>query len=240
MRSMWFATLVAFIVTFGLVMGFAHSSEIYEDTSRHVGFGVSGGGNTGSLSVTGVVPYEDEKWKGWLGGYAQQINEGTEIQSQTINARTEAGYKFTERISVNGFVDGTRDKLRGIDRQMQVGGFVLADVLETDLVSVSVGVGNYLENKTARADLELEDTDPTVVRLLAYGKVSGYGQTLIIKTTPQIDFSDLQVELQPKFAYSVAENIDLALALVVGYETKPLDPDKNIYGSYTLQGVVRF
>ena len=212
-----------------------------EDTAtRHIGIGTSGGGSTNSLSFVGIVPFKEGKYTGWVGGFAQQISEGDEIQAQTVNVHAEGEIEFTELLGVTVFGDVLRDRFRGIDRQLQGGFFVSADVIEEDGFDVTVGLGNYVQDKQAREDLELTELDPTTVHLLAYAKTSYRNVSVVWRFTPELDLTNPHVEARPKASWQVSDKWGVTVGGIVGFEDEALVDDERLYYSYQLQGTYSF
>lgn len=213
--------------------------EIAHDV-RQVAIGVDGSGGGNSLSATLIVPFEQGKTSGWAGGFAQQQSNDGEVIEQMLNAHATGGYALHDRVDINAFVDWTRDKERGIAGQSQIGAFVNVDIYADNRLALNGGAGNFVENKQARDDLGLKDTDPNVVRALAYVQLKYDRYVLMNRFTPQIDFSDLQFMVEPTATYSLSDKLSLVVKAKLGYETEPLVEGEEFYTSYQLQLSSRF
>ena len=210
--------------------------DVFKDEdkdTRHVSLGVSGGGDVSSLSVAAVVPFETEKYEGWVGGFTQQTSKGTEIQSATRNFHSEAGYKITSKLNANVFADMLSDHIRGISQQFQTGFFFSYDLIDEEDFEVTLGAGNYAQDKKARTDLELTDMDPTSIHTLIYAKIDYEGIFTVLRLAPEIDLSNFNAELRPKVSKQLADGFDLGISGVFGYDSQPL-ADKYFYWSYAL------
>lgn len=233
--------LLFFMVAMLMCVGvYAQTDDPFKDedlTSKHVGIGTTGGGGANSLSATLIVPFETDKWNLWIGGFMQQVTEGSELHSQTINLHVEPEYKVTPRVSINAYGDALRDHVREINGQVQFGGFVTYDFVETDDVGVKIGVGNYLQNRQVQEDLEREATDPTTVHLLGYAKTRYKMVSNTFRFTPKLDMSNPAFELKPKATFAVSKDWALTVGGIVGYEQEAAE---QVYWSYQIQGTYSF
>ncbi len=55
------------------------------------------------------------------------------------------------------------------------------------------------------------------------------------KFTPKIDFSDLQVSVEPTATYTLSDTLSLIVRAKLGYETEPLVEGEEFFTSYQLQ-----
>ena len=231
MKTLCFTLLLAFVA---VSISYAQYDEIAHDV-RQINIGVAGMNDDTSFSATAIVPIDQNKIEGWSGLYTQQQTSDGEVTSQVINAHTVVGYAFHERVGINAFADWNRDKQRGIAGQTQLGAFVSVDLYEDKGWRVNGGAGNFLENKQAREDLELKETDPNVVRALAYVRAQYSRYSIMYKFTPKIDFSDLQVSVEPTATYTLSDTLSLIVRAKLGYETEPLVEGEEFFTSYQLQ-----
>ena len=231
MKTLCFTLLLAFVA---VSISYAQYDEIAHDV-RQINIGIAGMNDDTSFSATAILPIDQNKIEGWSGLYTQQQTSDGEVTSQVINAHTVVGYAFHERVGINAFVDWNRDKQRGIAGQTQLGAFVSVDLYEDKGWRVNGGAGNFLENKQAREDLELKDTDPNVVRALAYVRAQYSRYSVMCKFTPKIDFSDLQVSVEPTATYTLSDTLSLIVRAKLGYETEPLAEGEEFFTSYQLQ-----
>ncbi len=231
MKTLCFTLLLAFVVA---SISYGQYDELAHDV-RQINIGIAGMNDDTSFSATAIVPINQNKIEGWGGFYGQQQTSDGEVTSQVLNAHTVVGYAFHERVGVNAFVDWNRDKQRGIAGQTQLGAFVSVDLYEDKGWRVNGGAGNFLENKQAREDLELKETDPNVVRALAYLRAQYSRYSVMYRFTPRIDFSDLQVSLEPTATYTLSDTLSLILRAKLGYETEPLVEGEEFFTSYQLQ-----
>ncbi len=229
----WFLVLVTAMMVL-VSSGYAQYDEIAHDV-RQINIGIAGMNDDTSFSATAIVPIDQNKIEGWGGFYGQQQTSGGEVTSQVLNAHTVVGYAFHERVGINAFVDWNRDKQRGIAGQTQLGAFVSVDLYEDKGWRVNGGAGNFLENKQAREDLELKETDPNVVRALAYVRAQYSRYSVMYRFTPKIDFSDLQVSVEPTATYTLSDTLSLIVRAKLGYETEPLVEGEEFFTSYQLQ-----
>ena len=222
----------------------AHEEETPFDelnlTQRIIGIGIDGLNDDLSLSATVVVPVRVKKIEGWVGGFAQQQSNDGDVTSQLINGHTVLGYKLSERFTINSFADYLRDKDRGIDSQVQLGGFLSADLIDTNTFHLSAGAGNFVENQQARDDLDLKETDPNVLRFLAYAKAAYGRYSIIQRITPQVDLSDIRIELEPTGSWSLGEKASLVAKLRFIYESHPIIEDKYTSSAFQIQWQSRF
>ena len=227
----WLSVLFILAMCAGWALsGFAQYDEI--DVGRNlVNVGFDGAGDHTSLSVTAVAPISqfDDRFSGWLGGFAQQQTTDGAITAQTLNAHAQVGWRF-----LNAFGDWTRDKLRGISSQSQVGGFVSAPRFRYAGVGFTAGAGNFLENKQTQADLEVKETDPNVVRWLIYCRASYSNYAALVKLTPALDGADMQASFEPRARYALSDRLAVVLSGIFGYESEPLT-DSSVYSSYQAQ-----
>lgn len=214
--------------------GYGQYDEIAHDV-RQINVGIAGMNDDTSFSATAILPIDQNKIEGWSGLYTQQQTSDGEVTSQVINVHTVVGYAFHERVGINAFVDWNRDKQRGIAGQTQLGAFVSVDLYEDKGWRVNGGAGNFLENKQAREDLELKETDPNVVRALAYVRAQYSRYSVMYRFTPKIDFSDLQVSVEPTATYTLSDTLSLIVRAKLGYETEPLVEGEEFFTSYQLQ-----
>ena len=231
MKTLCFTLLLAFVA---VSISYAQYDEIAHDV-RQINIGIAGMNDDTSFSATAILPIDQNKIEGWSGLYTQQQTSDGEVTSQVINAHTVVGYAFHERVGINAFVDWNRDKQRGIAGQTQLGAFVSVDLYEDKGWRVNGGAGNFLENKQAREDLELKETDPNVVRALAYVRAQYSRYSIMYKFTPKIDFSDLQVSVEPTATYTLSDTLSLIVRAKLGYETEPLVEGEEFFTSYQLQ-----
>ena len=228
-----------FLVLITAVTVFASSGYGQYDDVAHdqnlINLGVAGMNDDTSVSATVIAPINQERIDGWVGLYGQQQTHEGELTSQLLNAHAVVGYGFLERFSVNAFADWTKDRQRGISGQTQIGGFVAADLYETDEVKVTGGAGNFLENKQVRGDLELKDTDPNVSRWLFYSLAKYRRYSLLSKITPKANFGDFQVSLEPTATYTLSDSLSLVVRAKLGYETEPVVEGEGFFTSYQLQ-----
>ena len=232
-KMKWFLVLATAMMVLGS-SGYTQYDELAHDV-RQINIGIAGMNDDTSFSATVIVPINQNKIEGWGGFYGQQQTSDGEVTSQVLNAHTVVGYAFHERVGVNAFVDWNRDKQRGIAGQTQLGAFVSVDLYEDEGWRVNGGAGNFLENKQAREDLELKDTDPNVVRALAYIRAQYSRYSVMCKFTPKIDFSDLQVSVEPTATYTLSDTLSLIVRAKLGYETEPLVEGEEFFTSYQLQ-----
>ena len=226
--------VLVLVLYFCSMYAYAQYDEIAHDV-RQINIGIAGMNDDTSFSATAIVPIDQNKIEGWGGFYGQQQTSGGEVTSQVLNAHTVVGYAFHERVGINAFVDWNRDKQRGIAGQTQLGAFVSVDLYEDKGWRVNGGAGNFLENKQAREDLELKETDPNVVRALAYLRAQYSRYSVMYRFTPKIDFSDLQVSVEPTATYTLSDTLSLILRAKLGYETEPLVEGEEFFTSYQLQ-----
>ena len=231
MKTLCFTLLLAFVAA---SISYGQYDELAHDV-RQINIGIAGMNDDTSFSATAIVPINQNKIEGWGGFYGQQQTSDGEVTSQVLNAHTVIGYAFHERAGVNAFVDWNRDKQRGIAGQTQLGAFVSVDLYEDKGWRVNGGAGNFLENKQAREDLELKETDPNVVRALAYLRAQYSRYSVMYRFTPKIDFSDLQVSLEPTATYTLSDTLSLIVRAKLGYETEPLVEGEEFFTSYQLQ-----
>ena len=231
MKTLCFTLLLAFVA---VSISYAQYDEIAHDV-RQINIGIAGMNDDTSFSATAILPIDQNKIEGWSGLYTQQQTSDGEVTSQVINVHTVVGYAFHERVGINAFVDWNRDKQRGIAGQTQLGAFVSVDLYEDKGWRVNGGAGNFLENKQAREDLELKETDPNVVRALAYVRAQYSRYSVMYKFTPKIDFSDLQVSVEPTATYTLSDTLSLIVRAKLGYETEPLVEGEEFFTSYQLQ-----
>ncbi|MDE0298599.1 MAG: hypothetical protein OXN17_08210 [Candidatus Poribacteria bacterium] len=231
MKILCFTLLLAFVMA---SISFAQYDELAHDV-RQISIGIAGMNDDTSVSTAAILPINQNRIEGWGGIYGQQQSSGGEVTSQVLNAHAVIGYAFHERVGVNAFVDWNRDKQRGIAGQTQLGGFVSVDLYEDDGWRVNGGAGNFLENKQAREDLELKDADPNVMRALAYLRAQYSRYSVMYKFTPKIDFSDLQVSIEPVATYTLSDTLSLIVRAKIGYETEPLVEGEEFFTSYQLQ-----
>ena len=232
-KMKWFLVLVTAMMVL-VSSGYGQYDELAHDQNL-INLGIAGMNDDTSISATVIAPINQEKIDGWAGLYGQQQTHDGELTSQLLNAHAVVGYGFLERFSVNAFADWTKDKQRGIAGQFQLGGFIAADLYEDGEIIINGGAGNFLENKQVREDLELKEADPNVVRLLAY-VLAKYGRySLMYKFTPKVDFSDLQLSLEPTATYTLSDTLSLILRAKLGYETEPVVEGEELFTSYQLQ-----
>ena len=225
-----------------LLAGFAQAQyDELDHTQRMINIGIDGINSDTSISGSAIIPVDTSNVDGWVGLFGQQQTDEGEVTSQTLNAHGVFGYALSDRYGVNAFVDWTKDKERGIAGQTQFGGFVSVDLYEDDAFEVTGGVGNFLENKQAQADLEIKDTDPTVVRGLFYvlTKVGRY--KFMFKGMPQLnEFSDARFTLEPSGVYELSDTLQLVLRAKLGYETEPIIEGEEFFSSYQAQIGIQF
>lgn len=222
----------ALFLALGCSVAFCQYDETSKD-ERTAGLGVTNIGNTSATSLTVVLPISQPKLEGWAGGFFQLTTEGDEIISQAANAHIEGGVPIGDFV-INGFFDYARDNKRGIAGKTQIGAFVLANIVDTDDATLGIGIGNFVENKSAREDLGFKEADPATVRTLGYVKIAYKGVGGVIRFMPRWDFSDPQAEANPSFVIGVADNLSLVLAGIIGYEAE------GWYSSNSLTATLKF
>ena len=234
----WHVVVMMALLLGGLVMAASYADDPYEEVAhdqRQIAIGISGAGDDNSLSATLIVPIKQDRIEGWAGGFAQQQSSDGEISAQVINAHTTVGYSVHERVSLNAFADWNRDKQRGIAGQTQFGAFVGVDIYEQSGLLVNGGAGNFLENKQARDDLGVKDTDPNVVRALAYVRGQYQRYSAVWRFTPKVDLSDIQFTLEPTATYTLSDTLSLVVKAKLGYESEPLVEGEEVFTAYQLQ-----
>ena len=232
----WILCLITACLLSAFVMFCAHAQ--YDDLThnqRQINIGFDGANKDTSISATGIFPINQNKIEGWSGVFVQQQTSDGEVTSQVLNGHAVLGYAFHDRVSLNAFTDWSRDKQRGIAGQTQIGAFVSIDIYQEKGYKINGGAGNFLENKQARDDLGIKDTDPNVVRALAYLRTQYSRYSVMFKFTPQIDLSDLQFSLEPTATYELSDTLSLIASARLGYETEPLAEGEELFTSYQLQ-----
>ena len=208
-----------------------------EHDERQVLIGVSGVNDTVSNSALVILPVDNDTARGWVGVFYQQSTANGEIVSDIRNAHIEAGVDVgVQGLSVNAFSEINSDRERGIAKQLQVGGFgrYAFAVQQTD---VAVGFGNFLENEEVRAELGLKDTDSNVSRWLLYASTEIFHVDLLARMTPKLDFSDVQVSLEPKMTFDLdklGDNVSVVASAIIDIDSHPIVEDKHVATSYSL------
>ena len=234
MKTLLF-TLLILATTLGL--SYAQYSEVDHDTQQIL-IGTTGVNDTVSTAATVILPFDEGDYQGWLGLYYQQTTANGEVVSDIRNGRAEGGVDIgIEGMSINAFGEINSDKEKGIDRQLQVGGFVRYEfegVSEGD----AVGIGNFLENEAALDDLGIkaEDLESNVVRGLAYYSTRVGNLSVLVEGKPNVtDPADIKLSLEPKYVHNLSDTISVVASAIVDLDTRPLIEDNNITTQYSLQ-----
>ena len=231
MKSL-FTILMAMVL---VIPASAQFADIPLDETSVV-IGVSGDSTSRSTSATGVLPLP--KINGWLGVHGLQSTADQNVLSEYLKAHVQGGFRY-HGFGIEAFLDGERNLLAGTAFQSQVGLFVRPGIYEKHNLRISGGFGNFLENTQARAELGLTETDPTVVRWLAFASIGWRGISTVIKLTPHISFDDFQVAAEPAVTYELAENISLGLQGRLAYDSDPLT-EKKFQTAYLLVSRLTF
>lgn len=201
-----------------------------------VSLGVSGDSESRSTAATGILPLS--KINGWLGVHGLQSTADQNVLSEYLKAHVQGGVRY-QGLGIEAFLNAERNLLAGTAFQSQVGLFVRPGIYEKHRLRVSGGFGNFLENTQARAELGLTETDPTVVRWLAFASIGWRGISVLIKLTPHIQFDDFQFAAEPAVTFELAENISLGLQGRLAYDSDPLTA-KKFQTAYLLVSRVTF
>ena len=169
-----------------------------------VDIAVSGDRGSQSHSLTAVVPVKAVE--GWAGLYGLQTVVGGQVVSEIGRARIQGG-TTAYGVGIQAFVDLERNHVKGTDLTKQVGYFLRFGIHEYGAATLSGGVGNFIEEVTAREDLGLEDED-AVVRWLAFVSVDVWGIDTLIKITPDWSLTDFQITAEPTWSTKLKENLD--------------------------------
>lgn len=236
---------VAISIAFWISLAFAIAltshgqySEI-DHSVRQIELGVTGIGDSGATTFTGIFPYERKGARGWIGLHSSNTTLNGKVVGDIRNLHIELGKDVRPNISLNAFAEWNTDKELGLDREMQVGGF-LRGVKSLEKRDLIFGLGNFLVDEQARADLELKETDDTVVRWLFYVSTTARDLKLMFEFTPQLDFSDFQTEIEPKYLYHLNDQVALLAAIALEYDSQPLVEDKHFSTRYSLKLTAQF
>ncbi len=148
-------TLWAIICLFLCMLNLSYGN--WEEVPAH-GITLDLGGllNDKASSYTTQAMYAGKH--GWVGLQANEIRADGEIISQTIDARVQGGNAWLQL-----FVEGNRNMDTDLATSI---GFYLRHTRQLDKVGLTFGAGTFAEREDIRADLGLEETDPTVLPYL--------------------------------------------------------------------------
>ena len=234
MRTLLFT--LALIATFCLC-SYGQYSEI-DHNEQQILLGTTGVNDTVSTSALAILPFDKGNYQGWLGLYYAQSTADGEVVSDVKNGRAEGGVDIgIEGMSINAFGEISTDKEKGIDRQLQVGGFVRYE-FEGVSDGDAVGVGNFLENEAALGDLGLDKTklDSNVVRGLLYYSTEVVGLDILIEGKPNIaEPKDVKLSIEPKYVLDLSDKLALVASAIFDVDSRPIVEGNHITTSYALQ-----
>ena len=163
-------------------IAYAQYSEVDHKTNQIL-IGATGVNDTVSTSALAILPFDQGDYKGWIGLYYQQATVDGEVVSDVRNGRAEGGIGIgIEGASLNTFVEVSSDMEKGVDRQLQVGGFIRYEFKGLDR-DITVGAGNFVENEQVIADLG--DSPGNVSRSLFYISTKVLGVSILIEGSPK-------------------------------------------------------
>ena len=217
--TMMLMALLMFAVTF-VQVAFSQFDDLPRDKVQ-INIGVSGVNDDSSISALIVTPASTGIYSGWLGLFGEQQTIEGIIESQVINAHIQGGFNI-RGFGIECFYDFERNDHKGIAGQSQIGAFIRPGIYQVQGVEISGGVGNFLENTSAREDLGLKVGDPNVIRWLGYMSSEFRNVALLTRVTPEIDLSDFQVSIEPTVNFDLDERISLVLGGTAEYESASL------------------
>ena len=195
---------------------YAQYSEVNHKENQIL-IGATGVNDTVSTSALAILPFDQGDYKGWVGLYYQQATVDGEVVSDVRNGRAEGGIGIgIAGASLNTFVEVSSDMEKGVDRQLQVGGFIRYEFKGFDR-DITVGAGNFVENEQVIADLG--DSPGNVSRSLFYISTKVLGVSILVEGAPKTtDFSDTRITVEPKYVRKLSDTIAFVASAIVEYD----------------------
>ena len=214
-------------------IAYAQYSEVDHKTN-HILIGATGVNDTVSTSALVILPFDEADYKGWVGLYYQQATVDGKVVSDVRNGRAEGGIDIgIEGASLNTFVEVSSHMEKGVDRQLQVGGFIRYEFTGFDR-DITVGAGNFVENEQVIADLG--DSSGNTSRSFFYVSTEILGVSILVEGAPKTtDFRDTRFILEPKYVHALSDSLSIVASTIVEYDSRPVVEDKNITTSFAIQ-----
>ena len=236
MKGLWFLGMVAALIAFSH-MAMGQYSEI-DHEEQQILIGATGVNDTVSTSALVVLPFDEGSYRGWLGLYYQQATADGKVVSDIRNGRAEGGVDIgIEGMSINAFAEVNSDKEKGLKRQLQVGGFVRYE-FEGVSKEDAAGVGNFLENEAALADLGIkaEDLASNVVRGLFYYSTEVAGLDILVEGKPNVtDPQDIKVSVEPRYIFDLSDTLSLVASAIMDIDSRPIVEGNHVSTSFSVQ-----
>lgn len=218
-----FKYVCAIFVVASLFCGvsYAQFGDIPTD-ERYVDVGFTADTRDKNLDITSVVPF----YNGYAGVIVSQGTQEGVLDSQTIVARVQNGFRY-HGLGFEGFVDSEWDQVKGTNTH-EVGGFIRPGIKTLAGVTLSGGLGTYVENQAVRADLGLTDKDPeTLPRLLGfvsakYNGIPNTSLTTLFKYAPAYSFDESKYSVDGTIQYDLSDAVSLVKIIHWERDTDPI------------------
>ena len=212
---------------------YAQYSEVDHKTN-HILIGATGVNDTVSTSALVILPFDEGDYKGWVGLYYQQATVDGEVVSDVRNGRAEGGIDIgIEGASLNTFVEVSSDMEKGVDRQLQIGGFIRYEFTGFDR-DITVGAGNFVENEQVIADLG--DSPGNTSRSFFYVSTEILGVSILVEGAPKTtDFRDTRFILEPKYIHALNDSLAIVVSTIVEYDSRPVIEENHVTASHAVQ-----
>ena len=177
------------------------------------------------FDATSIIPLHN----GWLGVNLSQAYQESELDQQVIVAHIQDGFRWQRfaNVGIEAFADGEWNSTKGTNTH-GVGGFIRPGIVSIGDLSVSGGLGSFVENEAVRAELGLKETDPIVLsRYLGfvsarYTGIPNSTLTALLKTTPAYDFRDWQASLEITSILDITDGIAFSQTVLLEKDSDPV------------------
>ena len=177
--------------------------------------GITGQNANQITSLTALFPIESAN--GWAGAYvSRQVADG-EVVSETYNGHLQGGFRPPfippqAGVSVEVYVEATRDKWRAIDFAIETGYFIRPGTWTWNDITFSGGAGNYTERRDEDEAIGRDATDAaTTFGWLAF--VSGKWKNVsgVVRFKPSLTFGETRLEGSLSFNHEISETVSLGI-----------------------------
>ena len=199
--------------------------------------GIAGQNANQITSLTALFPIKSAN--GWAGTYvSRQVADG-EVVSETINGHLQGGFRppFISPqagVSVEAYIEATRDKWRAIDLAIETGYFIRPGTYTWNDITFSGGAGNYTERRDEDEAIGRDKDDAsTTFGWLAFLSGKWKNVSGVLRFKPSLTFGETRLEGSLSFNHEISETVGLGITTQAVSDSASI-ADSNVHTSYLL------